>query len=90
MRFIISVRDNGVGMSMEKLQEVAEGLERRANGPRPLRIGINNVHDRIRLQYGDAYGIRIRSNPNEGTTVELLLPLKKWEEKTDGIESSAG
>lgn len=89
-RFILSVRDNGVGMSMEKLQEVAEGLERRGNGPRSLRIGINNVHDRIRLQYGDAYGIRIRSKPNEGTTVELLLPLKKWEEKTDGIESSAG
>lgn len=40
-------------------------------------IGIKNVHDRIRLLYGDEYGVTIVSEPGEGTRVKINLPLIK-------------
>ncbi|MBP1993332.1 sensor histidine kinase [Paenibacillus eucommiae] len=89
-RFIISVYDNGVGMSKDKLDQVNDWLEQRSSGKLPHRIGIKNVHDRIRLQYGESFGIQIRSVPSEGTIVDVLLPLKKLEERTDEIESTSG
>ena len=39
-------------------------------------IGINNVDDRLRLIYGEKYGIQIESEENRGTTITLLIPLE--------------
>ncbi|AEI44779.1 cache domain-containing sensor histidine kinase [Paenibacillus mucilaginosus] len=38
-------------------------------------IGIQNVHDRIQLLYGEPYGVAITSRPGEGTRVKIRLPL---------------
>ncbi|WP_010276085.1 sensor histidine kinase [Paenibacillus senegalensis] len=89
-RLILSVRDNGIGMSEEKLRQVTDGLSCAAEEGKEKRIGIRNVHDRIRLQYGNGYGVRVRSWVNEGTIVELVLPSIKREGTANGSESAAG
>ena len=51
-------------------------------------IGLKNVHDRIRFQYGEEFGIRITSTQAVGTMVRILLPLQKTVEK-DGDEDDS-
>lgn len=71
----IEVEDNGVGMPPEKRRELQELLEdnnshRNANSQR---IGLLNVHNRIRLICGNDYGMSIKSNRN-GTLIILKIP----------------
>ncbi|MGN0169256.1 MAG: sensor histidine kinase [Lachnospiraceae bacterium] len=68
----LEVEDNGLGMPLE----VVEGLltekgQARAKGSG---VGLVNVHNRIRLRFGEAYGLHIISAPDEGTTVQIRLP----------------
>lgn len=68
---IITVSDNGVGMEQER-------AERLLHEPHPsgsfTGIGVWNVHQRIRLLFGEPYGLSITSSPNQGCTVEIKLP----------------
>jgi|GEM_PF-1186092 len=77
--FVLDVSDDGVGMTGERLAEVRTGLEEGAIAGEgmPNRIGVRNVHDRLRLQYGEPYGIRIYSEPGKGTTVRYVLPARR-------------
>jgi two-component system sensor histidine kinase YesM len=72
-RLYLEVSDNGVGISTEILSSLWKAKEHPHKGLHC--IGIRNVHERIRLNYGDGYGLRIRSELNEGTTVTLVLPV---------------
>lgn len=67
----IVVSDNGVGMSEEKRNQLLENVN--ASGADPS-IGLRNVQQRIRLFYGQQYGIRIDSEPGVGSTVTIFLP----------------
>lgn len=62
-RLSIEIEDNGMGMSQERLQEVYGGG-----------IGISNVHERLRLLYGDQFEMRIRSREGEGTQIRIEIP----------------
>ncbi len=70
---IIDVTDNGVGMRPELaatlLSDQRPQLRTSGSG-----IGVRNVHRRIQLTFGEAYGLTIFSEPDEGTTVRLRLP----------------
>lgn len=70
----ISVYDNGVGMTAHQLEELKKhlDLEEDFSGKQ---IGVRNVHQRIKLYYGDAYGLTISSQFNVGTTLMITLPL---------------
>jgi len=72
---VFRVADNGVGMSAEKLAAVRASLQAPAAGPGRNGYGLSNVHERIQLSFGPAYGLRFESSPGAGTTVELLHPL---------------
>ena len=63
---VITVRDNGMGMEQEKAETL---VAYQAKG-----YGLKNVNDRIRLLYGEEYGIRIFSAPGEGTNVVMRFP----------------
>lgn len=72
---IIMVRDNGVGMSSDRLEQLnhllhTEGKDSILNG----HIGVANVHHRIRFKYGNAYGLRLKSETGKGTEVTLIFP----------------
>ncbi len=62
-RLAIEIEDNGMGMSPERLLEVYGGG-----------IGISNVHERLRLLYGDQFQMDIRSQEGEGTQIKIEIP----------------
>ena len=68
----ITSRAAGVGMDQETLKKLRESMNRETQTNK--HIGVGNVHRRIRLRYGDEYGIQIDSTPGGGTTVIILLP----------------
>lgn len=61
----ILLKDNGKGMEEEEIENIISG---NAN------IGLNNVMKRIKLLYGQEYGLHIQSQKNEGTEVDLSIP----------------
>ena len=71
--FTIEVEDNGIGMTEERLLAVRKGLSEKAPQESEL-YGLYNVNERIRLNFGDEYGIVISSEHEEGTVVEVRLP----------------
>lgn len=70
----ITVEDNGCGMSEDKLEEVRRNLNDFDNLDK-THIGISNVNQRIRIQYGENYGVTIESRIGEGTRVTIKLPV---------------
>lgn len=74
----ITVRDNGKGMSEEKLNSLRESLVRTEGTGKS--IGLVNVHERIRLFYGEPYGISITSISGKGTEIEIILPVREYSE----------
>lgn len=70
----ITIRDNGLGMPPEKLAELEQRLT--ANHyDTSQHLGLANINARLRLQYGDAYGLRLSSAPGDGTCVAIHIPL---------------
>lgn len=77
---LLSVSDNGQGMSAEKLEELNAKLQEEASftelGHRTKQsIGLKNIHSRIELYYGKGYGLHISSIPGEGSTITIRLPV---------------
>ena len=72
--FIIDIRDDGVGMSKEKLDEIRSLLKEKHIDSEKY-VGTLNTNARIKLQYGEEYGVTIESNESDGTVVQLHLPL---------------
>ncbi len=70
----ITVEDNGRGMDEAKLAEVRQTLNDFDSLDR-VHIGICNVNQRIRLKYGDSYGVTIESEAGKGTIVTIKLPI---------------
>lgn len=69
----IEVFDNGVGMTDAKIRKV---LFEKQNQGKNEDFGIGSVDARIKLLYGDRYGLRIKSEPGKFTVVTVMLPLK--------------
>lgn len=72
----IKVTDNGEGIEDKRLKEILKLLnspERREDG----RIGLHNVHTRLKLLHGEKYGLTIKSKLNEGTLVSFSLPVRR-------------
>lgn len=72
-QMLITIRDHGVGMSTEQLQSLRERLKSH-NENDDSHIGLVNVNERIRLHYGEQYGICLNSVLGEGTTITITMP----------------
>lgn len=70
----VVVHDNGSGIEKEKLKNIKESLN--GNTYSGYGIGLCNVNERIKLMYGDKYGIDIFST-GSGTSVLVHFPLRK-------------
>lgn len=66
---LITVEDNGVGMTQEQCRKILEKGRSDSGG-----IGVKNVNDRLKIYFGEAYGIEIHSEPDVGTKVEVRIP----------------
>jgi two-component system, LytTR family, sensor kinase len=62
-RLLIEISDNGMGIPTERLADVYGGG-----------IGISNVHERLRLLYGDQFKMDIRSQEGQGTQIHIEIP----------------
>lgn len=78
-KLLITISDDGVGMAASQLEELNRSLAIRSlsyvgGGQKKGGIAIVNVNNRIKLLFGERYGITVTSTPSIGTDVEIVLP----------------
>lgn len=80
---LIIIKDNGIGMSTDTLFSLQQRLKSDVKTTNELNINsknggiaLLNVHRRIQIKYGNLYGLTVDSAINEGTVVELYLPMQ--------------
>ncbi len=76
-RLIFTVRDTGIGILEKRLEELNRQLENphEYSNSAETGVGILNVQSRIRMKYGQGYGMTLSSVHGEGTTVEIVIPI---------------
>lgn len=76
----LEVWDDGVGISRKQLENTMEqGPDN--SGYEHTKVGLMAVHKRIRILYGETYGIHIHSAPREGTSIMIKLPINFEDEE---------
>ncbi|MFB9330834.1 sensor histidine kinase [Paenibacillus aurantiacus] len=70
-KVVVAVEDDGVGMDDRQLAEVLQA-HTDADGQRS--IGLYSVEERLKLYFGEEYGMTIASEPGRGTRVVLQVP----------------
>ncbi len=75
---LVTVQDDGEGINAERLEEIRCSLDSEVS--EGGQIGLRNIHRRIRLSCGTAYGLTIDSAPDSGTKVTVRLPVRYAEE----------
>jgi two-component system sensor histidine kinase YesM len=73
-KIVLSVIDNGIGMAPETLEAL---LQKPVSSEQGSGMGVNNVNQRIKLYYGEEYGLQYESEPDQGTTVHIWLPMRE-------------
>lgn len=68
-KIIFTIEDNGVGMTLEQCEEILH-----EDASDRVGIGIKNVNDRIKIYFGEEYGLTIQSELDEGTRVTISMP----------------
>jgi len=70
---VFEITDNGMGMSPDTVDNITKSInadfELRSN-----HIGLKNINQRIKLIFGAQYGVNIKSQPQNGTTVQITIP----------------
>jgi len=73
---VINVKDNGKGISPEKIKDIF--TDRREESKESIHYGLANIRQRIALYFGPEYGIEVISSEQTGTSVLLRLPRQEW------------
>jgi len=71
----IYITDNGVGIDEEEIKKILSEPPDNERG-KLNSIGVWNIHKRLKLIYGENYGVQIESKKNNYTTVNILIPIK--------------
>ncbi|MBE0341867.1 two-component sensor histidine kinase, partial [Paenibacillus sp. 28ISP30-2] len=69
----ITVRDNGPGISEDKLRQVLDSFEERWEERESEHIGLKNLNTRLKLLYGDQAGLSIHTDET-GTEIQMRIP----------------
>ena len=72
---ILLISDDGIGIAKDKLQTILTGTEKSSSGG--SNIAIYNTHRRLQLLYGPSYGLAYKSEPGQGTEVQIRIPAKR-------------
>ena len=81
-RLCFTIADHGLGMTKEQVEGLLTG-ETRSASKKGSGIGVKNVNERIRLYFGEDYGLEIFSEPDEGTAIQICLPAVPYEELSE-------
>ena len=73
--YVIRIKDNGIGISQERLEEIRRNLKQKDVIDGGQGIGMVNVHRRIVHLFGEKYGISIHSSEGNGATLSIRLPM---------------
>ena len=90
-RLLITVSDDGVGIDARKLDELNRKMSSvsmddiQTSTEKRGGIAVVNVNNRIRLLFGEEYGLYFYSTPGVGTDVEIMLPVLTEETETGGM-----
>lgn len=85
----IEVRDNGFGMPPEVLENLLNDQEGVKRAPKHgSGVGLVNVHKRIKLRFGEQYGLKVESEPDEGTCITIHLPAVLFNEENQKLLES--
>ena len=71
----IRVEDNGPGIDPNTLLYIKKGIIK----PKGTGIGLNNIDQRIKLGFGEQYGLKIENLDGKGTAVTVILPIQRGE-----------
>ena len=71
---LFSIIDNGCGVEVNSVDRLLDSNLQTNKGERLSGIGLNNVNERIKLIYGEKYGLKIENVDTGGTKVDVLLP----------------
>ena len=80
---ILSVTDNGIGMSEEEVSLIltdSSRVQKHGSG-----VGLINVNNRIQILFGKEYGLIIESEPDKGTSVSICIPAVPYNEENRKI-----
>jgi two-component system, sensor histidine kinase YesM len=81
---VIFVIDNGPGMSNEALAQLGTSRSKKRTDSG---VGLQNVHNRLSIRFGQHYGVIVCSALGQGTTVQIRIPKIVVEERTEGLQS---
>ena len=74
---ILIVSDDGVGIEKDALDELNKTLSETSFTNEKSHIGLSNVNQRIKIIFGDSYGIHVESTVGVGTDVYVTIPKKE-------------
>lgn len=78
---VFHIKDDGIGMDEEQIRQIETGyMENTTKG-----YGIRNINFRIKLCFGDKYGVTYNSSPGQGTTAHIRIPALGMEEAEQKI-----
>ena len=87
---VIAVADNGRGMDAETVRRIEVRLDQPEAEPEPgdqTSIGLSNVHQRLRILFGEPYGLKIESEPGVRTVIRIVMPARRKEELEHYVQS---
>jgi two-component system sensor histidine kinase YesM len=72
------ISDDGLGMDSDAVKQLL--VERKSTQSKYSfsGMGVINVHERIRLHFGQSFGLKIRSRKGQGTIVRIVMPYESW------------
>lgn len=84
-KYYIYISNNGINIPEDELNKINKLLEYSSEGeqnPFPEKLGVFNINSRIKLYFGNEYGLKIFSTPGTNTTVKIILPTQKAKDAT--------
>lgn len=78
----LTIADDGAGIAEDKLAQLLKKKSAAAGIRSDKGLGLLNVHERLRLYYGDAFGVQIQSEVGVGTRITITFPVQYGKEHT--------
>lgn len=76
---VFLVKDDGVGIDEETLEKLRKDISHKIE-EKPSGFGLTNVNQRIKMHFGEDYGMEISSTKGEGTTIRIVIPALPYAE----------